>query len=157
MHPRYSDSLRRALDRVAEENPSFTLGDELRSLTIDLISRHRPLSIVLAGSLAEGRWIKGLSDIDILIVAEGVRGSTSSGRFELRAIQGVDVNIAIYTPEEVVAGIKSLNFFIIEAIYHGIPLFGEEIFEGFVKVLEEEANRMGLVRREGGWSFQIRT
>jgi len=35
---------------------------------------------------------------------------------------GFPVDVVCYTPEELISGIKNLNFFIIDAIEYGIPL-----------------------------------
>ena len=143
------------MDRISSENISFTLEEELKRLVLSLKERHDPDVMILAGSLAEGRWVRGLSDIDILIITKRIQEPEHINRFELRSINGIDVNIAIYTREEVNMGIKSLNFFLISAINSGIALYGEKEFEEMKALLREEAEKLKLVRREGGWDFTI--
>ncbi len=122
MHQPYLDSLKRTLDRISSENPSFTLREGLQELVSSLKERYNPDAIILAGSLAERRGVRGLSDIDILIITRRIQEPAHRNRFELRSIDGVDVNIATYTMEEAKEGIKSLNFFLINAINIGKPL-----------------------------------
>ncbi len=149
----YLNSLKTMLNRVSSENASFTLKEELQQLVTTLLERYNPDTIILAGSLAEGKWVRGLSDIDILIVTERARGMAHVNRFELRSIDGVDVNIAVYTMDEVIAGIKSLNFFVINAISSGVALYNDKVFEEIKALLKEEAEKLKLVKREGGWNF----
>lgn len=39
---------------------------ELEGLVEELVGEYRPVAIILAGSLAQGRFVRGLSDVDIL-------------------------------------------------------------------------------------------
>lgn len=150
----YLNSLRRTLDEVAAGAKSFELKGQLLQLVASLIQRYEPEIVVLAGSLAEGRWVKGSSDIDLLVITGRAQSLAPPDRFHLSAIDGVDVSIAIYTREEVLAGISSLSFFILDAIDVGVPLYGRESFAKLRSTMEREAERLKLTKVKGGWTFQ---
>lgn len=70
---------------------------------------------------------------------------------------GFPVDVVCYTPEELISGIKNLNFFIIDAIEYGIPLPRDSpLFSKAKKVLGEMKKRLKLKPTEHGWRFETR-
>jgi len=98
------------------------LADELENLIKTLMVKYRPISIFIGGSLAKSRFVRGLSDIDILVITD--HGMSKYDRFMLKAIKDVDVEITVYTLSEVMESLKRDNFFIIDTIKNGIEVYG---------------------------------
>ncbi|MEM4971771.1 MAG: nucleotidyltransferase domain-containing protein, partial [Sulfolobales archaeon] len=67
--------LRRRLKEILDRDNIRDLIDVLEGLVEELVSRYRPVRIILAGSLAEGRFVRGLSDIDLLVVVRDLDAS----------------------------------------------------------------------------------
>jgi hypothetical protein len=72
--------------------------------------------------MAKGKFVRGMSDIDLLIVA-----SEGEPRFFIWAVKDVDVEATVFTLEDLLHSIESGNQFIIDAIKNGITLVGEDI------------------------------
>jgi predicted nucleotidyltransferase len=115
--------LRSRLDEVFQRNPSaIDLKEEFEQLLSAIISKVKPVAIILTGSMAKGRFVRGMSDIDLLIVA-----SESEPRFFIWAMKDVDVEATVYSLEDLLRSIENGNQFIIDAIKNGIMLVGEDI------------------------------
>lgn len=149
-----SSSLRKKLNEAVTKSPSFKLEDQLSDFLLSLIEEFEPKTLVLAGSLARGEWVKGSSDIDIILVTEQIKDHPPTDRFRLSSINGVNVNLSIYTKEEIIEGMKSLSFFILDAIKDGVPLLGGESFAEFESVFREMEEEMKLEKVGKLWTFQ---
>jgi len=57
------------------------LEEPLERLLRELIERYEPVAVVMTGSLAKGRFVRGLSDVDILVVVD--RPAREEERFSL--------------------------------------------------------------------------
>lgn len=145
------NSLKRALDELEARVKSFNLRAELEELVKTLVETYKPRVVVLGGSLAAGRWVKGASDIDLLVITDEAKSLRPTERFKLEAMGGVNVNIAIFTREEVLEGVRSLSFFFIGALKEGLPLYGDREFSS----LKAEVEKLELWRTERGWAFRI--
>lgn len=97
------------------------LVEDLEKIVRELIERYRPVSIIIAGSLARGEFVEGLSDIDILVVIEGDPGKD---RFLLRAVGDVDVEITVVGLRELLEAIERGNEFYLQAL-RGIEVYGD--------------------------------
>jgi predicted nucleotidyltransferase len=142
------------LDKLAAKSPSFKPWRELEKLISETVEEFDPKCVVLTGSLASGKWIKGSSDVDLLFVTERAGSLSNPDRFRLRSINSTDINMAFFTEEEVLEGIKSLSFFFISAM-DGVPLVGEAAFRRLKAIAETEFRRMRLRRTERGWTFEL--
>jgi predicted nucleotidyltransferase len=117
------------LKEIIKNNPSIMdLENDLKMLINEIVEKIKPKAIILAGSLAKGKFVRGMSDIDILIIIENVNYRTL-----LKAIKNVDVEITMYTYDEIINSIRGGNQFIKDAINNGIPLIGEEIVNEIIK------------------------
>lgn len=114
----WENRLRRLLDRPNLED----LYEGLRNLVEELAASLDPVAVVVAGSLARGEFVRGMSDIDLLVL---VRGAPSRHeRFCLRNVEGVDVEITVYQVEEAVRSAEAGNFFILDALANGVVIRG---------------------------------
>jgi len=109
--------LREIIEDVVIEN--YLEG--LESIVKELVSQFRPLSVIIAGSLAERRFVLGLSDIDILVITS----ESPNDRFMLRAIGNTDVEISFFSYDEVIHAIRRGNQFIKNAIINGKEVYGD--------------------------------
>ena len=130
------------------------LKDGLHQLLLSIMSEFEPEVVVLAGSLAEGRWVRGSSDVDLFVITGRAMAMPYINRFHMKSINGTDVNVALYTREEVMAGVKSLNFFILDAL-QGVPLIGDEFFAEMKSTLRGEIESLGITRVGRTWKFRI--
>ena len=118
-----SSSLRRdLLGRILAENRVEWLYEGLVGLLEELVERYRPLAVIVAGSLARGEFVYGLSDIDVLVVVEGAVDGLE--RFQLRAVDGVDVEVTIVPLGELVVAVESGNQFYTSALCEGVVVYG---------------------------------
>ena len=109
------------MSRAIEKNPPLKkLEEELLSL-IQSIDGDAVLTIILTGSVAEGRYVHGLSDIDIIVIKKEGRPSHI-----LTAVGDIDVEITFLGLEEAMEAVKTGNTFIIQALEKGIYLKGGE-------------------------------
>jgi predicted nucleotidyltransferase len=107
-------------------NPSVEdLRDDLESLIAELIEKYNPRSIIVAGSVAKSKFVRGLSDIDLLVITN--EAPSKDDRFALTAIKDVDVEVTVYSLEEVVENIKAENPFIVDAVEQGFEVYGDVI------------------------------
>ncbi len=111
------------LRRLLEESGAAELYEPLAALLERLIERYRPLAVILAGSLAEGRFVRGLSDIDVLLVVEGGVGRLD--RFRLYAVGDVDVEVTLVSLGELVEAVRGCNPFYRSALCRGVVVYGE--------------------------------
>ena len=116
--------LRRRLREILDRDNIRDLIDILEELVEELISRYRPVRIILAGSLAEGRFVRGLSDIDLLVVVRDL--DASMDRFTIYGVGDIDVEITFVTEEELGEAVRSGREFYIGALERGITIYSEE-------------------------------
>ena len=107
----------------------------LKALIKELVEKFNPKSVIIAGSLAEGKFVRGLSDIDILVVVDKV---SDEERFHLKAVEDVNVEITVVALDELREAIKGGNEFYRRSL-RGIEIYGNlaEVLKR--KLLEEEA------------------
>jgi len=119
----------RRLSRVVED-PELLEG--LCAIVAELVEALRPLSVVVAGSLARRRFVKGVSDVDLLVVVDRVR---DEDRFHLRAVGSTDVEITVVGLDELVEAVRRGNQFYRECL-DGVEVYGS--------LLPELRRRAGL-------------
>ena len=98
------------------------LYEGLRGLLEELIARLSPVAVLVAGSLARGEFVRGMSDIDILILVR--EAPSDEERFSLASVGGVDVEMAIYGVDEVLMMAREGSFFILDALENGAVIYG---------------------------------
>lgn len=118
MQAECSSLLRERLRRVVED-PEICEG--LCEVIAELIDALRPISVVVAGSLARGRFVRGMSDIDVLVIVEHV---SDEERFHLRAVGSTDVEITVVGLSELVQAVRAGNQFYRECL-EGLEVYGE--------------------------------
>ncbi len=116
--------LRRQLREILNRDGIRDLIDDLEKLVEELVNRYRPLRIILTGSLAGGRFVRGLSDIDLLVVVRNLE--TNMDRFTIYGIGDVDVEITFVTEEELREAVRSGREFYISALERGITIYSEK-------------------------------
>ncbi|MCL7384524.1 MAG: nucleotidyltransferase domain-containing protein [Thaumarchaeota archaeon] len=122
--------LRERLKLVIEKNPPLReIEDDLLNL-ISSIDSEDPLIIIVAGSTAEGRYVSGISDIDILVIKKA--GPPTS---RITSIKDINVEITFLGLDDAVEALKSKNYFISQALDKGIYLKGEEIKKTILNLL----------------------
>jgi len=113
--------LRERLREILNKPNTQDLTDLLEELISELIRRFDPVAVIVAGSLARSRFVRGLSDIDLLVITQ--HEPPKHERFLLRAVKDVNVEITVYSVDEVRLAIKRSNQFIIDAIKNGIKVY----------------------------------
>ncbi len=97
--------------------------DGVESIILRIIEKLRPKSVIIAGSLAKSKFVRGLSDIDILVVTS--EEPKVEERFLLTAVDDVDVQLTAYSISEVIEGLNRGNPFVVDAVEHGLEVYGE--------------------------------
>ena len=113
--------LRGRLAEILRRVNAINLLDSLERIVEELVEQYKPLKILVTGSLAKGKFVQGLSDIDILVIVEHEPGKQE--RFQLKAVENIDVEIIVFSMKEVKEAIKHGNQFITEAIKEGITIY----------------------------------
>lgn len=82
--------LKEKLKRVLKGTAIESYVKDFESIIKEIILKYKPLSIMIAGSLAKGKFVAGLSDIDVVVITKENPGKN---RFMLKAIGNTDVEI----------------------------------------------------------------
>jgi len=114
----YSSSLRRILREIVEHDD---VAKDLWKVVLELVERFKPLSVILVGSTARGRFVKGLSDVDLLVIVEKV---LDEERFHLRAVGSTNVEITVVGLEELLQAVVSGNQFYRQCVEDGVGVYG---------------------------------
>lgn len=101
----------------------------LRDLIEGIARSFDPLSVIIAGSLAEGKFVRGLSDLDLLVVLD--HPVPENERFMLRAIKDVNVEITLVSLEELKQAISNGRDFYVNAMRNGIVVYGRDLNSDF--------------------------
>lgn len=99
--------------------------ERLENLIEEIVRTFDPLSVIIAGSLAEGRFVRGLSDLDLLVVLN--YPVPEDKRFMLRAIEDVDVEITLISLEELKRAVYDGRDFYVSAVRNGIVVYGKNL------------------------------
>ncbi len=121
MPGRCSRSLEERLRGLLDRPSTRDLVGGLARLIHELVLELRPLAILLAGSLARGEFVRGMSDIDLLILVERPPGKWE--RFRLARVKDVDVQITTFGLQEALKAAGEGNFFVREALEEGVVLY----------------------------------
>ncbi len=121
------------LNKIAERNPSMrNLINKLDKLINELDKKYSPEVIILHGSIASGKFAKGLSDIDIILITN----YKIEPSFQLKSIDDVDVEMSIYNIDDVVLALKRRKQYFIEAVENGYVIKGEDKVEAIRKFIQ---------------------
>ncbi len=112
-------STSRGIYRLRELNPSLDV-DELSGL-LELLSS-RALSVTVYGSAARGKYVRGLSDVDVLVVTAG----EPPYRARVFGLSLGDVNVVYMSREEFCEALALGNQIALEAVSAGVVVFGED-------------------------------
>jgi len=113
-----SSSLERRLREIVDD---LEILEGLCGIITEFIERFRPLSVIVAGSLARRQFVKGMSDIDLLVVVEKVK---DEDRFHLRAVGSTDVEITVVGLDELIQAVRTGNQFYRECL-DGVEVYGD--------------------------------
>jgi predicted nucleotidyltransferase len=89
--------LKEKLREIFSSDNTRDLIEPLEQLLDRIIIELRPLRIIITGSLAERKFVRGLSDIDILVITDYKPGNK---RFILTSVRDVDVEITVKSTRE---------------------------------------------------------
>ena len=133
---------------------------ELLKLINEIYDIYNPCTIIIHGSAVKNNYVEKISDIDLIVISNKFEKINMGERFikllENSQRYNLRVEIFGYTKEEIIMMIKNLNFYILDAIYYGIPLkddgnFWINIIEEFRKVEKKHC----LKKTEtDGWKFK---
>ena len=108
------------------------------------------LCAVLFGSIANDQYT-GLSDADVLLIIEENLSPNERYRRYNRINADVDVQLFIFTLDEVMSRIDIGDTFIINMIVTGKPLLGDELYKTLMEQCRKAIKRYGLKRISIGW------
>jgi len=100
------------------------LEEPLEKLLHELVKRYEPLAVIIAGSLAQGRFIRGLSDVDILVVVD--HPVRDEERFSLAPLKDVDAEVTVVSREELEKAVTAGNEFYLDAVKNGKVVYARE-------------------------------
>jgi predicted nucleotidyltransferase len=97
--------------------------EPLEQLLDRIIMELRPLGIIITRSLAERKFVRGLSDIDILVITDYKPGDK---RFILTSVRDVDVEITVISTHELEKALQENREFYVNTLRQGIIVFTVE-------------------------------
>jgi predicted nucleotidyltransferase len=114
------EKLREILNNPNVKDLIEPLGDLLENLINDL----KPIKVIISGSLAKGKFVRGLSDIDILVIID--YEISNNKRFLFTSLKDTNVEITIVSKYELEKAIKENREFYVDAIKNGIVIFSKD-------------------------------
>jgi len=109
--------LREKLREILKSAGAWDLAEPLEAFLKSLIMELRPIKVIISGSLAKRRFVRGLSDIDILVVVD--HEVPHDKRFMLTSLDGVDVEVAVVSKQELEKALEEGRGFYVEAVKQG--------------------------------------
>ncbi len=116
--------LREKLREILKGTSAEDLEEPLEKLLRKLVERYEPLAVIVAGSLAKGRFVRGFSDIDILVVVD--HPVRDEERFSLASLKDVDVEVTVVPREELERAVATGNEFYLDAVKSGKVIYARE-------------------------------
>jgi len=116
--------LKERLREILSSINAQDLIEPLESFLEKLIAEFKPLRVIIVGSLAKRKFIRGLSDIDILVVVN--YEVPRDKRFILTSLRDVDVEITIVSRHELEKALEEDREFYVDAIKYGVTVFSSE-------------------------------
>jgi len=114
-------SLRERLGEVLRGSSAEDLLEPLASLLEKLVAELRPVKVLVAGSLARGEFVRGLSDIDVLVVVD--YEVPRDRRFTYTSVGDVDVEITVVSTYELERAVQEGREFYVDAVRRGVEVF----------------------------------
>ena len=114
-------SLRERLGEVLRGSSAEDLLEPLASLLEKLVAELRPVKVLVAGSLARGEFVRGLSDIDVLVVVD--YEVPRDRRFTYTSVGDVDVEITVVSTYELERAVQEGREFYVDAVRCGVEVF----------------------------------
>jgi len=117
-----------------------------------------PEIIILHGSYAKGTYIRGLSDVDILVISKDFRDLNLHERFSLLAdiFKGFRPRIEAigYTMEELKDQMRKLNLIVLDALEYGKPIYDVGKYNQLIKEFNILKRKLELKPIRRGWKFK---
>jgi len=113
--------LRERLEEVLKGTNVEDLIKPLEDLLRSIVEELRPTRILTTGSLARKEFVRGLSDIDILVVVD--YEVPSGERFMLASVGGVDVEVTVVSRYELEKALDEGREFYVDAVRYGVEVF----------------------------------
>ena len=110
-----------------------------------------PDCIILHGSIARDTYHPS-SDIDIIVISDRLLKNFLERAYELNRLRegNAPIEVVGYTLLEWEQMMEQLHLTVLEALYWGVPLHGQVLFEQWKSRLEEWKSK-GLRREEMSW------
>jgi len=115
--------LKEKLKEILSNSNTKDLIEPLENFLEKLIEDLKPIKIIISGSLAKRKFVRGLSDIDILVIVD--YEIPNDKRFLLTSLKNIDIEITIVSEYELEKAIKENREFYIDAIKNGIVVFSK--------------------------------
>lgn len=141
-------------EQLAEDIKRVLTAESKKSLPFDIVA------ILLFGS-----WVKGTetpdSDIDLLIVAEGINSKRHRRGREIAYIKhclpALSLDILLFTKEEVVSNFRNHNPLFLDITEEGIIILDREDFlRDLILKTKEYIRQKGIKRFRDGWVFPVK-
>ena len=115
--------LKEKLREVLSSDNTRDLIEPLEQLLDRIIMELRLLRIIITRSLVERKFVRGLSDIDILVITDYEPGDK---RFILTSVRDVDVEITVISTHELEKALQENREFYVNTLRQGIIVFTVE-------------------------------
>ncbi|MEM2123172.1 MAG: nucleotidyltransferase domain-containing protein [Candidatus Bathyarchaeia archaeon] len=114
----------------------------------------KPRLIMLYGSYARGDFTE-LSDIDVCLVAEKLPGDifmrrSLSGLYRVKGLRPIG-----YYPGEFLDELRRPNLFLYDILAEGVVIYNDGFLDEAEKVWREEAEKRGVTKGDGRWTFNV--
>ena len=113
--------LRERLREILRGTSAEDLLEPLEELLVRLIEKSKPVRILISGSLARRRFVRGLSDIDVLVIVD--YDIPRDLRFELATVEDVDVEITVISGGELERALSEGRMFYVDGVKCGVEVY----------------------------------
>jgi hypothetical protein len=120
--------LRERLREILRGTSAEDLEGPLEELIGELVGKLDPVAVAVAGSLAKGRFVRGLSDVDILVVVD--RPVRNEERFSLAPLGNADAEITVVSLDELERAVRAGNQFCLDALRSGKVVYARSVAGG---------------------------
>lgn len=111
--------------------------------------------VILFGSIPKNSWIAEKSDVDLLVIAEGLK-PTPSENYEILKLVGIIEPLG-YNPKSFLEAVENLKSFVVfDALEEGKIVYAKDEYLDKVKLLVKKVKeKFSLRKDEKGWKFQL--
>lgn len=117
----------------------------------EVFRKYSPSCIILFGSYVKGDFTES-SDVDICVISNELPEDLIERRTIITGIK--KIRALGFKEDEFFRMLDEMNPLVLDIVYEGRPLFGEEIFRRYKKKLKKMIKRGFIEKYKDGWRYK---